>query len=375
MKTSKTDVIFLGAGASASAGFPLNEGLANYIIDELPKLKLDPPDDLYLQGQAVRDRWETLRNRWEGLGESLRKTNFLSVDEFCQNAQSRREDVLEMKRMLRLTLFQFSGGWWKTGVEYRRLIDSIFDGPRHLCRQFAVVNFNYDGLFGKLLADAFLERHRSAGEPEPRGDILATVAGGYYNHPELTGVQEPIVAPVVLSETVATDEFVHYMPHGTMGVFDRGENGKLSLLNVIYGLRDEPAKRNALVLGNYFTTPSIRFPWEHGGCMPLGLNEVVYAAVDATRVHFIGLSGHKLMQSSLRNIFNLTASKAEMLLKKQYHVATTANHDVVFDKLLDCILPHNLSADASLRDRLRERLVPYSSFAEWLHKTPHLARV
>jgi hypothetical protein len=366
----KTDVIFLGAGASASAGFPLNEGLANYIIYKLPKLKLDPPDDFYHQ------RWETQPNQWKDLGESLRKTNFLSVDEFCENVQSKPTDVVEMKRMLRLALFSYSDNWWLHRVEYRRFISTLFDAPRHLGSQFAVVNFNYDGLFGKLLADAFLERHRSAGVALPQDHVLATIAGGYYNQPEPERLQEPIVAP----EDSGTNEFDHYMPHGTITVA-KEEEKLCSLVNIIYGHRDNPTRRKELFLSKYFTTPLVRFPWEKADSaprVPSHLARPMVAVMEAPRIHFIGLSGHKLLQHSLRTIFSLAASPpdaASTLLGKEYHLATTADPDIVFDKLLDCLLPSTLLRDDKLRDGLHDKLHHYKSFAKWLHKTPHLARV
>jgi hypothetical protein len=230
-------------------------------------------------------------------------------------------------------------------------------------------------LFGKLLADAFLERHRSAGGvDEPRGDFLAAIAGGYYNHPELEGVQSPVVS----LEYYDLAEFIHYMPHGTMGMFLDEQDRPQSLLNVIYGLRDKVAVREATLWDKYFTTPLIRFPWEQGGqpgSMPPRLIGVANAVRMATRYHFIGLSGHKLMKNTLQSIFQVVDSSSVAFLQKQYHVATKGNHDVVFDKLLDCILPPKLLDDTSLRDRLRKKMVRYSDFGEWLHRTPHLSRL
>lgn len=112
----KTDVIFLGAGASLSAGFPTNEGLANYIIYKLP-------NRIWIE---IERNDANLRKRWWELAELFRETGYFSVDAFCEKANQRQDVVRDMKQMLRLALFDHSKNWWAPETEYRRLIDTLF---------------------------------------------------------------------------------------------------------------------------------------------------------------------------------------------------------------------------------------------------------
>jgi len=148
----KTDVIFLGAGASKSAGFPLNEELANKIIYDLPKRNL--PEKI-----KQCDSFH-LKKTWSKLAESFFRQGSFSVDEFCQQLQGRPTDVEEIKRMVRFVLWESASGWSKPDVGYRRLRPTLFINPITLNPRFAIINFNYDGLLGKMLADAVLERRR-----------------------------------------------------------------------------------------------------------------------------------------------------------------------------------------------------------------------
>src|ERR1019366_3846057 len=99
----KTDVIFLGAGASLSAGFPTNKDLTNYIIYNLSEnsryygSKKKPRFPVTIASQVSKD-WRTLK-------ESLRTSAFLSVDEFCQLANKNPAIVTKMTQLLRMALF------------------------------------------------------------------------------------------------------------------------------------------------------------------------------------------------------------------------------------------------------------------------------
>ena len=105
LEVRKTDVIFLGAGASACATFPVNEKLTHYLIYELVR---------HPRFQGVSREWVTKLMQFEGrkneifqdwieCGESLRRSKVLSVDEFCQIATRTDEKnalIGHLKRMV-----------------------------------------------------------------------------------------------------------------------------------------------------------------------------------------------------------------------------------------------------------------------------------
>jgi hypothetical protein len=167
----KTDVIFLGAGASLSAGFPTNKDLTNYIIYELSnRNKYGSGRNNLMGGRA--DVPERIEREWAVLAESLRKTGFLSVDEYCEHIRDNAVKVGRMKRMLRMALFDHSYFWFENN-DYRTFLESLFLKGRstELNPDFTVINFNYDGLLGTLLTDAVRERYS-----DKKGEQLIAVA-------------------------------------------------------------------------------------------------------------------------------------------------------------------------------------------------------
>lgn len=359
----KTDIIFLGAGASVSAGFPLNAGLANYIIDELPKRP----------GAAAVPR---IRDRWFAIGESLRRTGCLSVDEFCEMMKATPEKVAEMKRVVRFVLSTIPKDWKATNVEYRGLIARLFADDGSLNPRFGIINFNYDGLFGKLLADAVAERHfaRHAVLLDAY-DKLATIAGGFYSPPEYKLGAQAIMGSVPDPEK----EFFHFMPHGTITVVGDGTT-PLDFLNVIYPqnpnrislLDGRIVEKEKFLLDNYDLQSLIHFPWEESGRHALFENQISaasFAAAGAKRIHFIGLSGHYLLRHTLNRIFEKV--EADKLANCEWHLATMdPDPKRVFGDLIRCMRPDGLRPD--LNRRLHQSLRTYHGFDEWLRISPHL---
>jgi hypothetical protein len=374
IRAMKTDVIFLGAGASVSAGFPTNEELANKIIYDLPKRDL--PNDV------LGRRRDHLRDTWVMLGEKLRRDSSPSVDEFCENYNTvlLAGNLAEMKKMVRLVLSDSGANWFASTVDYKRLTPTLFSDPRSLNPRFAVINFNYDGLFGKMLADAVHERRQAVAIAGDYTKELAAIAGGFYSLPN-----DPVLAPPIVGDMEnAADTFVHCMPHGTITVAKAGE-GLLSIMNGLYASEGASVRfpdgsrltRDQAIMEFYSLDSAIHFPWEQTASLPIYDEQIKAAELElpkARRLHFIGLSGHRLMRHTLRKLFRNVNSEAAFK-DFEWHVATKdPNIQRVFDGLLNCILPDELVDDDGLRDGLHKKMTPHTSFEDWLKVSPHCPR-
>jgi hypothetical protein len=361
----KTDVIFLGAGASVSAGFPTNEGLTRYIIEELPFRKrvtsvpYDLPPPNFIESQ------------WKRIARDLREANSLSVDEFCEIAQPTSGNGMELKRMLSLALFDKTAEL-KQWNDYVKFVYSLFrQGTPDLDDRFTIVNFNYDGLLGRMLVKAAQRRRMAANKGILAIEGLAALTGGWYGSDQLPGDDMLVRA----TNSFEPHRFCHHMPHGTFTVMRDSAGDLHSMEDVIYSEASHEAKENWF-LKRYNRMPMIQFPWEKDSRLPVHQMQFEHAALsveEAKRIHFIGLSGHSLLRHSLADIFSRV--HPAMFQSKQWYIASPEdNQERVFRRLMDCFLPEELRRDEALkRQLLRPNYAKfYPTFEAWIKASPHL---
>jgi hypothetical protein len=358
----KTDVIFLGAGASRSAGFPLNADLARYIMYDFAGKSRDMVPLRY------REPDRDFLSEWKSIASSLREAQCLSIDEYCRTGQNLLGTAIEMKQLLRLALYDHRTKWWQWN-EYVPFIYSLFEPSSHeLIAGFTVVNFNYDGLFSKLLTDAVIKRRELKRLPPLSYHQLAPAPGGWYGH----GLSDR-ASEVAGVEKYDIHAFSHLMPHGTI-TSHINELGRMESLqeNVYSSDVSEAAER--IFLQFYHCKPLIRFPWEGDGQLS-GFTQLYdhgrESVESADRIHIIGMSGHRLLRESMSKMFRTL--RRDHLARKTWHIAT-ADPDPkgVLEKLLDCILSEEQRKDPEVRSVVHARTVFYSSFADWIRAEPHL---
>jgi hypothetical protein len=352
----KTDVIFLGAGASVRAGFPDNRELANFIINGM-ELEYD-------------------RTRVEPLREELRRTNFLSVDEFCWKNNNPAE-VQDMKRIARYALAvypyrakQKPTRWDSPSNPYRNFIDTLFfRGEVFPEPRFTIVNFNYDGLLAKLLADAVWWRAYNEGKTDLAEPWrLAAVGGGYFHFMDGIAVQE-----YDLNREDLRDCFMHLMPHGTITVLRSDPLHISSMSEASYVYPNELSANSDIWQRGLKAFPAIDFPWEPDGSVSkmhrgqLGL--AARAVKEANRIHFIGLAGHYLMRDSLSRIFE--GMSEEEFARKEWFIATKeSDYQRTFWNICECFLPDQLlKNDSWRRNNLRPQFC--GDFDNWMYLKPH----
>lgn len=237
-------------------------------------------------------------------------------------------------------------------------------------------------MLGKLLGDAVRQKHDLSRTPVVPREKLAIAAGGYYSPPDFF-----VGAPSISGEVENPEsEFGHYMPHGTFTMVQHNQ-APLSLMNAIYSrvgtvrlANGEQIPSDRAVLNHYYYDTFIHFPWEPTGRGEMFEKQVYKAAIAvrrAKRIHFIGISGHKLMAHSLNTIFKYVDTESAFQ-DIEWHLATAEpDPKQVFDKLLDCLLPQRFAESPAFRlvlhDNLKNHIYP--TFAEWLRVSPHLRPV
>lgn len=157
----KQHVIFLGAGASATSGFPVGQGLRLLMSSrEVFKEKLSatfPPDE-----NAVHANVLTEFDKFEDEVRLFRCGGFGTVDEFSRLAKESRTKVTQaMKRLMRLALCLHNPEEQFHKSDYYPFIQRLFQEQdlSQLKQNVAVLTFNYDCYLDFLLLRAFESRH------------------------------------------------------------------------------------------------------------------------------------------------------------------------------------------------------------------------
>lgn len=153
-------LLILGAGASASYGFPTGEALVNEIITSL-----EPESNRYKQLQSLRFDVSQL----EALREALDKSRVTSIDTFMQR---RPEYATVVKAAIAQALIPR-----ESSLQFGRLTDQSKAGPHHddwiryllgatdskfeefSANRITVITFNYDRSLEQYLFEALVHYH------------------------------------------------------------------------------------------------------------------------------------------------------------------------------------------------------------------------
>jgi hypothetical protein len=262
---------------------------------------------------------------------------------------------------------------------YRSFLATLFPGACVFPEsRFFIVNFNYDGLVGKMLVDAVRARREQSKEntTDDMDVRLSSMNGGY-----LDSKSSPLVTRCDMNIHIGKDIFRQILPHGTYCVWENTDESLVSLQRQVYPDTGNPSAQDLWKLGwEQGAVPQVDFPWEQD-CESTKFHRqqmtvATKAVFQAKRIHFIGLQGHPLMMDSLRRIFSALQA-ASAVSEKHWHVATKESDPerVLFD-IASCFLPQRYLQDSSWRHAAfgPERVSFYGDFADWIYKRPHHPR-
>ncbi len=191
MAIAPKHVIFLGAGASVSSGYPLGDDLRKIWLASAGDLKKQVLDLVYGKENRIRTGQHPAQfDNWvQPLAESLklfRNGCFGTIDEFCYlMRETKVQEVANLKNVLRLVLGLHNPENEFTKSDYYPFIQKLFsDDLRALRNDLVVISFNYDVYLEWLLLRAFETRGAAYGNtPEVslnlNGNVISCITSGF----------------------------------------------------------------------------------------------------------------------------------------------------------------------------------------------------
>ena len=365
-------VIFLGAGASWTSGYPLAadlrfilsspERFREYLNDKIDKIgKIGTPKQFELKAELQK-----AYDSYKDAVELFREGGFATVDEFSYLARERHEVFVQTLK--RFTSFIFAihnpEHWYvKPGAQtketttaflnsdYFPFIQKLFDETLHEFRDdVAVLTYNYDPYLDFLLSRAYRVRKKAAGEDFDKAPT--SILSGLGNLDDKNLLKEKGFCFLKLHGTSVLPGFDSH--HGRITNHD-----PLTFYEVFEQNEFLAEKLSAQALSGSINRPPIFFPWElikddgrfvskdkfraaEGSLAQTDLRlsengsyyEIFKAIwqraqkeiIDAEKISFVGLSMHQFLKTGLKFLFqeriksrtatnsNYTESKLEIVL-------------------------------------------------------------
>jgi hypothetical protein len=281
MKNRKAKhVIFLGAGSSATSGYPVAADLrrkwfasSNAMTAQVTEL-FGPAANLMSTINAQQKLANWLKSYEQSLS-LFRTGGFGTIDEFCHLLRTEQPDtVKDLKKVLRLALgFQNPEKHFATS-DYYQLLQALFDPTdlRKLRNDVAILSFNYDPYLEWLLRRAIHTRARALfqGQRLPnKADVVteAVVTSGFSH------------GKAGVDALTSDDGFCVLALHGLIAWPNGGQEKGGHDCSFADLFQNELADRlTVLVSGESSASdPPIIFPWEimDSKGQPLGENEFV----------------------------------------------------------------------------------------------------
>jgi hypothetical protein len=334
MKSLQKHVIFLGAGASASSGYPLADALrlrlssAKQLISDFeqltknsnPALTYKPMDQERLGERKI---CKEIFEQFQQTIEQFRHGGFGSVDEFSKLASTSAGDQFlflaqEMKKLMKLALSLHNPELIFEKSDYYPFVQRLFDENKmsSLKHSITIISYNYDCYLEYLLLKAQAYRNRVAGREPPNDGLKNRLSSGFFKPSDLDGLKHP------------DQQFKHFKLHGSITYADDISHGKL--------FKTENFERliNVNIHKNELPIPPVVFPWElfdqdgafidkeafifckntkvpeekAQALLLYALYKTIWegareAVQNAKKISFVGLSMHDYLDAGLRYLF------------------------------------------------------------------------
>ena len=313
-------VIFLGAGASVTSGYPDAIKL-RLLMSSRPDLRSYTAGLLNrdLENPVVDDFLEAIPEQFHETIRFFREGGFASVDEFCRLCRGGHfeEHIPQLKQFLTFVLALNNPELKFENSDYYRFVQKLFIAGSHRLRDdVAILSFNYDPYLEFLLIRALERRESVALGSAHQSDVSAlnAISSGLFQPSDLNWLNRNGLAVLKL--------------HGSMVYPERGRNANGSLFK---GNLD--ARKDAVRSTYMAHAPPILFPWEV--FEPDGefardkskfavqqtpdfttraqvyevfravWNKAAELVASASKISFVGLSMHNYLEPGFRFLFNM----------------------------------------------------------------------
>jgi hypothetical protein len=318
----KSHVIFLGAGASKSSGYPVANELRLMLCSE-SRLK-DDVLKLVPHNEAAASLLTDYLHSFKDSIPLFREGGFATVDEFSKLASSAHHNhAMKMKHLTQLALGLRNPEDTFEKSDYYRFVQKLFDDDdlHSLRRDVTIISFNYDAYLDYLLVRAHGRRKGVVGMSASDSVWDNILSSGFYQM-DNTDWFNALSVP---------RGFHHYKLHGSIAFGDTKSD------YLYKALFEKPATERILKLigEDGGKTPPIIFPWEifepTGSFIkedefvhrrPKGIYKLYRtiwegardAVAMADKISFVGLSAHPYMEPGLRYLFNGVNRRVEIVV-------------------------------------------------------------
>jgi hypothetical protein len=187
---SKKHVIFLGAGASVSSGYPLANRLALLMSDRRTLI-----DEILHQSKFCGETWANgwfrdstiahYLNQCMPATEALRDGAFASMDELSRLSAGGVKDsnIRMLKKLMRFVLAIYNPHQnHLSETDYRPFIQSLFGASSQIREDVSIISFNYDPYLEFSLRLAFTHRQQvNPQNPNEHADLRNAITSGFEN--------------------------------------------------------------------------------------------------------------------------------------------------------------------------------------------------
>jgi len=354
-------VIFLGAGASCTSGYPIGQELR--LLMSSRNHFAAKVQELYAGDVKMVEQVCEYFDRFTESIDLFRHGGFATVDEFSKLASgSYPEHVQNMKMLMRLVLALHNPEDSFHDSDYYPFIQRLFRGDSlNLFRnEIAIITYNYDCYLDYVMHEAY--RHRQC---------LSTIPKSIKDNPQVLKGPQELVEPWTskLSSGFSTlgmegqmawrlDQFNYFKLHGSI------TNGNDPIAGYQALFAPPKGERFNFLKDPYFrqTVPPVAFPWELFSSSGVFIPEDEFIFVkenekhpqkleqgrlifrhfksmwenakavvgQAQKISFVGLSMHDYLEDGLKFLFDDTGvayAKGQEEKEVQVVVANTANKD------------------------------------------------
>ncbi|HEY4414909.1 MAG TPA: hypothetical protein VGO57_04375 [Verrucomicrobiae bacterium] len=324
-------VIFLGAGASASSGYPIGNELRLQISSET---HLKAALKKSIQNEDVISSCLNFYRQSKAI-EIFREGCFGTVDEFSKLAsRTYQRNLEEMKKLMQLAFSIHNPEDNFHESDYYSFIQRLFNDKSlsTLKPEVTVISYNYDCYLDFLLLRAYQQRQKLSGD---KGDV-----GIFMKNKLTSGFAEPLD----LSWATQTANFNYFKLHGSITYGSRSHHHLKFENDAKYRLV-EFAKEGFKEMA----TPPIIFPWElfnrgrfisnedftdnyvrsekkRAAQLYLLYKEIWTAAQEkierANKISFVGLSMHDYLKDGLAFLFQKPPTAVSVVVanpENEYH--------------------------------------------------------
>ncbi len=334
-------VIFLGAGASVSSGYPLANGLRLLMSSKKhwEEALLKYEEDRKLPQGSILNKGIPFWNIHEEALKLFRTGGFATLDEFCKLADktpSYQHKINGLRTFVRAALGIFNPEDNFEKSDYYPFMQALFkEDLAKLREDITILTYNYDPYLEYLLHRALTIRRYVCEHGGPAAIVDSDAMAAHKQHEiQLNAVTSGFYSPLDrewLSNDSPNQSFCVLQLHGT--ICEHGARGSEAKYGTLFEANEHDRAKALFEADGAKFVPPIIFPWEilekkqfigldkffmqnrTTYTLFKGIWERAKREIEAARkISFVGLSVHPFLKGGLEYLFDGKGSQVEVVM-------------------------------------------------------------